>query len=51
VPKPRPGEISIEEFKALAEKGAADKIILDVRDKDEAMYGMIIGPSTYPRES
>jgi rhodanese-related sulfurtransferase len=48
VPKPRPGEISIEEFKALAEKGAAEKIILDVRDKDEAMYGMIIGAVNIP---
>jgi rhodanese-related sulfurtransferase len=48
VPKPRPGEISLEEFKALAEKGAADKIILDVRDKDEAMYGMIIGAVNIP---
>jgi len=48
VPKPRPGEISIEEFKALAEKGAPDKIILDVRDKDEAMNGMIKGAINIP---
>jgi rhodanese-related sulfurtransferase len=41
VPKPRPGEISIEEFKSIAEKGAADKVILDVRDLDEAMNGML----------
>jgi rhodanese-related sulfurtransferase len=48
VPKPRPGEISIEEFKALAEKGAPDKIILDVRDKDEAMNGMLKGAINIP---
>jgi len=48
VPKPRPGEISIEEFKALAEKGAKDKIILDVRDTDEAATGMIRGALNVP---
>jgi rhodanese-related sulfurtransferase len=41
VPKPRPGEISIEEFKMIAENGSADKVILDVRDVDEAMNGML----------
>ncbi|MDH4233307.1 MAG: rhodanese-like domain-containing protein [Nitrospirota bacterium] len=48
VPKPRPGEIAIEEFKALAEKGDPKKIILDVRDRDEAMNGMIIGAVNIP---
>jgi len=48
VPKPRPGEISIEEFKAIAENGAPDKIILDVRDVDEAMNGMIKGALNIP---
>ena len=48
VPKPRPGEIAIEDFKALAEKIPSDKIILDVRDKDEAMNGMIIGAINIP---
>jgi len=48
VPKPRPGEISIEEFKALAENGAPHKIILDVRDQDEAMNGMIKGAINIP---
>lgn len=48
VPKPRPGEITIEEFKALAEKIPADKIIIDVRDKDEAMNGMIKGAINIP---
>lgn len=41
VPKPRPGEISIEEFKVIAEIGSPDKVILDVRDTDEAMHGML----------
>ncbi|MFZ2198556.1 MAG: rhodanese-like domain-containing protein [Thermodesulfovibrionales bacterium] len=48
VPKPRPGEIAIEDFKALAEKIPSDKIILDVRDKDEAMNGMILGAINIP---
>lgn len=48
IPKPRPGEIAIEEFKALAEKGTADKIILDVRDPDEVINGMIRGAVNVP---
>jgi rhodanese-related sulfurtransferase len=48
VPKPRPGEIAIEDFKALAEKLPSDKIIIDVRDKDEAMNGMIKGAINMP---
>jgi rhodanese-related sulfurtransferase len=48
VPKPRPGEISIEAFKAVAEKGAPDKIILDVRDVDESMNGMLKGAINVP---
>lgn len=48
VPKPRPGEISIEEFKAVAEQRPADKLIIDVRDEDEAMAGMLIGAKNIP---
>lgn len=48
VPKPRPGEIAIDEFKALAEKGSSEKIILDVRESDEAMHGMIKGAVNIP---
>lgn len=48
IPKPRPGEIAIEEFKALAEKGATDKFILDVRDLDEAANGMLKGAVNIP---
>lgn len=43
VPKPRPGEITIEEFKTVAEALPKDKLILDVRDEDEAMHGMLKG--------
>ena len=48
VPKPRPGEISIEEFKIIAENGSQDKVILDVRDVDEAMNGMLKGAINIP---
>jgi len=48
VPKPRPGEISIEEFKMIAENGSPDKVILDVRDVDEAMNGMLKGAINLP---
>lgn len=48
VPKPRPGEISIEDFKTLAEKGVPSKLILDVRDRDESMNGMIKGAINIP---
>jgi rhodanese-related sulfurtransferase len=48
VPKPRPGEISIEEFKAIAERGSPGMLILDVRDTDEAMNGMLAGAINIP---
>ncbi|OGW32604.1 MAG: hypothetical protein A2X59_11705 [Nitrospirae bacterium GWC2_42_7] len=48
--KPRPGEISIEEFKTIAEKGAPDKLILDVRESDEAMHGIITGAVNIPAD-
>jgi rhodanese-related sulfurtransferase len=43
VPKPVPGEIRVEEFKSIAEQLPADKYVLDVRDEDEAMQGMLKG--------
>lgn len=46
--KPRPGEIDIDEFKAIAEQKPADKLILDVRDADEAMQGMLVGAKNIP---
>ncbi len=49
-PKPRPGAISVEEFKAIAEKLPVDKFILDVRDSDEAENGMLIGAKNIPAQ-
>jgi len=42
-PKPRPGEISVEEFKGIVEAKPSDKFILDVRDSEEAESGMLVG--------
>ncbi|MCX7794080.1 MAG: rhodanese-like domain-containing protein [Thermodesulfovibrionales bacterium] len=50
VPKPRPGEILIEEFKQIAETLPPDKFILDVRDEDEAMHGMLRGAKNIPTQ-
>lgn len=49
-PKPRPGEISVEEFKQIAETLPSDKFILDVRDEDEAMQGMLKGAKNIPTQ-
>ena len=48
VPKLRAGEISIEEFKRIAETSPPDKLLLDVRDEDEAMQGMLKGALDVP---
>ncbi len=48
VPKPRPGEVSIEEFKELVKNGAKDKVILDVRDVEETANGMLKGAINVP---
>ncbi|MEW6116633.1 MAG: rhodanese-like domain-containing protein [Nitrospirota bacterium] len=48
VPKPRPGAIAIDEFKGIAETLPATKLILDVRDEDEAMQGMLKGAVNIP---
>lgn len=50
VPKPRPGEIPVEEFKKIAETLPPDKFILDVRDEDEAMQGMLKGAKNIPTQ-
>jgi len=42
-PKPRPGEIAVEEFKKIAETQPKNVLILDVRDSEEAENGMLIG--------
>ncbi len=50
VPKPRPGEMSVDEFKKIAESTPADTLILDVRNTDEANAGMIRGAKLVPDE-
>jgi rhodanese-related sulfurtransferase len=50
VPKPRPGEISIDEFKKIALNTPADILILDVRNQDEANAGMVKGAMLVPDE-
>ncbi len=50
VPKPRPGEISIEEFTKIAKATPADTLILDVRNRDEGNAGMIKGARLVPDE-
>ena len=49
-PKPRPGEISVAEFTALAKSTPVDVLILDVRNQDEANAGMIKGAKLIPDE-
>lgn len=43
VPKPRPGEIAIDEFKKTAAALPADILIIDVRNEDEVKSGMLKG--------
>jgi rhodanese-related sulfurtransferase len=50
VPKPRPGEISIEDFTRIAKATPADTLILDVRNRDEGNAGMIKGAKLVPDE-
>jgi rhodanese-related sulfurtransferase len=50
VPKPRPGEISIEEFTKIAMNTPLDVLILDVRNQDEGNAGMIKGAKLVPDE-
>src|SRR5574341_212444 len=50
VPKPRPGEISIEDFSKIAKNTPADTLILDVRNRDEGNAGMIKGAKLVPDE-
>jgi rhodanese-related sulfurtransferase len=49
-PKPRPGEIAVEEFKKLAAATPAGVLILDVRNTEEAKTGMIPGAMLIPDE-
>jgi rhodanese-related sulfurtransferase len=50
VPKPRPGEIPVNEFKKIAAAIPANVLILDVRNQDEANFGMIKGAKLLPDE-
>lgn len=49
-PKPRPGSLTIEEFKKLAADTPADTLILDVRTAEEARDGMVKGALLIPDE-
>lgn len=49
-PKPRRGQIAIEEFVRLATATPANVLILDVRNPDEANAGMIKGAVLIPDE-
>lgn len=48
IPKPRPGEIQIADFKKIADKTPPEKLILDVRDEEESMQGMLVGAVNIP---
>ncbi|MFZ5997617.1 MAG: sulfurtransferase [Nitrospirota bacterium] len=50
IPKPKPGVISADEFKKVAATLPADKMILDVRIKDEAVLGMLKGAINIPAQ-
>ena len=50
VPKLRPGEISIEDFKKTAAALPADTQILDVRNREECGAGMLKGAKNVPDE-
>jgi rhodanese-related sulfurtransferase len=49
-PKPRPGEMGVDEFKKIAETRPANVFILDVRDTDEAETGMLVGAKNIPTQ-
>lgn len=50
VPKLRPGQIAIDEFRKLTESTPPDVLILDVRNQDEANAGMFKGAKLIPDE-
>ncbi len=50
VPKPRPGELLIDDFKKTAANTPMDTLILDVRNREEAQAGMIKGAKCVPDE-
>jgi rhodanese-related sulfurtransferase len=50
VPKPRPGEINLDEFKKYAAELPANVVILDVRNTDEGNAGMLKTAKLIPAE-
>jgi len=50
VAKPRPGEISIDDFTRIATVTPTDVVILDVRSQEEGNAGMIKGAKLIPEE-
>ena len=50
VPKPRPGELSIDKFMEVADKTPPNVLLLDVRNQDEANAGMLKGAKLVPDE-
>jgi rhodanese-related sulfurtransferase len=50
IPRPRPGSISIEDFKKVVEISPANKLILDVRDAGETATGMLKGAINIPAQ-
>lgn len=50
VPKPRPGEIDLAEFKKLAAAPPANVMIIDVRNQDEGNSGMLKTAKLIPAE-
>ncbi len=48
VPKPKPGEITPEEFKKLMADPSRKKIIIDVREYEETQEGMLSGAINIP---
>lgn len=50
VPKPRPGEISLDEFRKYAAALPADVMIIDVRNIDEGNSGMLKTAKLIPAE-
>lgn len=50
VPKPRPGEISIDAFQKFLDAVPADTVVIDVRNRDELEDGVIKGSLNIPAE-
>jgi rhodanese-related sulfurtransferase len=51
IPRPHPGEISGDEFMNIVKTHPADKVILDVRNKDEAAEGILEGAVQIPLDA